>query len=84
MPAQRAEDRALIARIASHTRWAETHDRSAATEPARKGLDARFAREIDPDGKLAPAELAVRIASARRAHFQRMALASARKRRKAS
>lgn len=84
MPAARADDRALIARIASHTRWAQTGDRSAATEPARRGLDARFAREVDPDGTLPQAELETRIASARRAHFQRLALASARKRRRAS
>ena len=48
----RARDRALIARIAAAERWARTPDRSAATEPARRGLRAKFEREADPDGVL--------------------------------
>jgi hypothetical protein len=74
-------DRTLIARIAAHTRWAGEPDRSAATAPARKGLDAKWAREVDPDGVLAPDELARRVENLRQAHMTRMALASARARR---
>lgn len=74
----------LRARIAANDRWARTADRSAATQPARDGLAARFEREVDPEGKLDPAERAIRAASARRAHFQRLALLSARSRRKAA
>ena len=74
-------DRALIARIAAHTRWAGEQDRTAATAPARKGLDAKWAREVDPDGVLAPDELARRVENLRQAHMTRMALASARARR---
>ncbi len=74
-------DRALIARIAAHTRWAGEPDRTAATAPARKGLDAKWAREVDPDGVLAPDELARRVENLRQAHMTRMALASARARR---
>jgi hypothetical protein len=74
-------DRALIARIAAHTRWAGEPDRAAATAPARKGLDAKWAREVDPDGVLPPAELARRVENLRQAHMTRMALASARARR---
>lgn len=74
-------DRALIARIAAHTRWAGEPDRAAATAPARKGLDAKWAREVDPDGTLPPAELARRVENLRQAHMTRMALASARARR---
>ncbi len=48
----RARDRAVIARIAAAERWARTPDRAAATEPARRGLRARFEREVDPDGSL--------------------------------
>lgn len=75
-------DRALIARVAAHTRWAHTDDRAAATAPARKGLEARWAREADPDGTLPADELERRIDNLRRAHMTRMALASARARRK--
>ena len=52
----RARDRAVIARIAAAERWARTSDRAAATEPARRGLRARFEREADPDGVLDAAE----------------------------
>jgi hypothetical protein len=74
-------DRTLIARVAAHTRWAGEPDRKAATAPARRGLDAKWAREVDPDGLLAPDELARRVDSLRQAHMARMALASARARR---
>ena len=74
-------DRTLIARIAAHTRWAGEPDRAAATAPARRGLDAKWAREVDPDGVLAPDELARRVENLRQAHMTRMALASARARR---
>lgn len=74
-------DRALIARVAAHTRWAKERDPSAATAPARKGLEAKWAREVDPDGVMPPDELAKRIQHLRQAHMQRMALASAKARR---
>jgi hypothetical protein len=74
-------DRALVARIAAHTRWAKEPDRQQATSAARKGLDAKWAREVDPDGVLPGDELERRVDSLRRAHMTRMALASARARR---
>ena len=74
-------DRTQIAKIAANARWAKEPDRSAATQAARDGLEARFVREVDPDGVLSPDELAKRVDSARRAHFQRLSLASARSRR---
>lgn len=74
-------DRALVARLAAHTRWAMEPDRTKATSPARKGLDAKWAREVDPDGVLTAGELARRVDNLRRAHMTRMALASARARR---
>lgn len=72
-----SSERSQIARIAANTRWAREDDRTAATQPARDGLDRRFEREVDPDGVLAPDELARRVTSARKAHFQRLALKSA-------
>lgn len=71
----------LRGRIAALERWARTEDRTAATAPARRGLDARFEHEVDPDGTLDPAERARRVEAKRRAHFTRLALLSARSRR---
>lgn len=79
-----AADARQHARIAALDRWARTEDRSAATQPARDGLDARFAREIDPEGKLDPAERAIRVTALRKAHFARLARLSARSRRAAA
>jgi len=42
----------------------------------------KFERQVDPDGTLDPAERALRAASARKAHFSRLALKSAQARRK--
>lgn len=74
-------DRSQIAKIAAHARWARCEDRSAATQAARDGMTRRFEREVDPEGRLAPDELARRVESARRAHYQRIALKSAQSRR---
>jgi len=81
---QSAAEASLNGRIAALERWAKTDDRSAATLPARKGLQARFEREVDPDGELDPAERAHRAGIARRAYFTRLALKSARSRRAAA
>jgi hypothetical protein len=74
-------DRTLAARVAAHSRWASTDDRTAATAPARKAALDRFEREVDPDGTLPPTERAVRAEHARKAYFYRLALASAKARR---
>jgi hypothetical protein len=74
----------LRARIAAHERWAHTKDRQAATAPARAGLDARFAEQVDPDGTLDPAERDKRVRAKRKAHFARLALLSAESRGKAA
>lgn len=76
-------DRALRARIAAHCRWSKCADPVAATEPARKAFADRFAREVDPAGVLPPEERARRAEHAKSAHFLRLALASAKARRKA-
>jgi hypothetical protein len=69
-------DRTLAARIAAAERWAATPDRTAATAPARQGLRAKFAREIDPDGTLPEADLKQRVDHRMRAHMLRMSLAA--------
>lgn len=74
-------DRSQLANIAAHSRWSQTDDRTAATAPARAGLQRKFELQVDPDGVLAPEERAKRAESARRAHFQRLALKSAQSRR---
>lgn len=81
MSAADASDRVLIARVAAHTRWARTDDRRAAMAPLTRGLEAKWAREADPDGVLPPDELARRVEGLRRAHMARMALRSAQARR---
>ncbi len=72
----------LRARLASHASWAQTSDPSARTAPARQKFLDRFEREVDPDGTLPPAERARRAEHARKAYFTRLALASAKARRK--
>ncbi len=72
----------LRARLASHASWAQTSDPSARTAPARQAFLDRFEREVDPDGTLPPAERARRAEHARKAYFTRLALASAKARRK--
>lgn len=79
MPARDPESRVLVAQIAAAERWGRTKDRTEATAPARAGLRAKFAREVDPDGSLAandPAELERRVDHLLRAHMLRMTLAA--------
>ncbi|MFC9765609.1 hypothetical protein [Rhodococcus jostii] len=77
-------ERTLIARLAAHESWARTPNRSARTAPARRALMERFEREVDPNGELSPQERAHRAEHARKAYFTRLALKSARSRRKAA
>lgn len=71
----------LHAQAAAFQSWAMTSDRARRTAPARAARDAKFMRQIDPDGVMDPAELAQRVAAARRAYFSRLSLAAARARR---
>lgn len=79
-----ASERALRARLGGLTKWAVTSDRTAATKPGRSAFEARFEREVDPDGTLPPAERALRADAARRAYFTRLTLRSVSSRRKAN
>lgn len=76
-------ERRLAAQVAAYTSWAHTPDRTARTAPARAAMLAKFELEVDPDGQLPPDERARRAESARKAHFSRLALKSARSRRRA-
>lgn len=76
MPSLNPEHRSIVAQIAAAERWGRTPDRTAATAPARAGLRAKFAREVDPDNTLDPAERERRIDSLARAHMLRMSLAA--------
>jgi hypothetical protein len=64
----------LRGRLAAHTRWSREDDRTAATAKARAAALSRFERQVDPDGRLEPAERARRAESARKAFFAAMAL----------
>lgn len=83
MPVKDPGERALLARIAIHARWAKTDDRSAATAPARRAFRDRFEKQVDPEGVLPPAERAKRADSARKAFYLKLAYKSAAARRKA-
>lgn len=70
--------RALQARAAAHTRWGNTTDRASGTAAAREAAESRFLRQVreehpDLDDRTAR-ELAE---SRRRAHFVKLAIASA-------
>jgi hypothetical protein len=73
-------ERSLRGQIAAHDSWARTSDRSARTANARKAMLDKFEKQVDPDGTLPAAERAKRAEHARKAHFKRLALKSARAR----
>jgi hypothetical protein len=83
MSARTPKERSLLARVAACERWAR-EDGVAGTEKARAkspGQLAYWHDKVDPDRVLDEAERARRAESARKAHFTRLALASARARR---
>jgi hypothetical protein len=82
MPELTPTERTLRAQIAANESWANTENRSARTAPARKAMLEKFESEVDPNNELTPTERAKRAEYKRRAHFKRMALASARARRR--
>lgn len=61
------------ARAAALERWAREPDPVTATQSARDGFLARFERQIDPDGKLDPADRRARAERLRRAYMIRLA-----------
>ncbi|MDQ3574976.1 MAG: hypothetical protein M3404_08670 [Actinomycetota bacterium] len=75
-------ERVLRARLAAHASWANTHDPTARTAPGRAAALARFEDEVDPDHVLPEEERRRRAQHAMRAHMTRLALRSARARRR--
>ncbi len=76
------QTRRLAGQIAAHISWSRTEDRSARTAAARKAMLDRFEREVDPGSTLAPVDRARRAEHARKAYFARLALQSAKARRR--
>lgn len=73
------EQRTTRARIAALTRWSK-EDPKAQAERMQEGLMEKFRRQVDPEGRLTEAERERRAEAARRAHMQRLALASSKAR----
>ena len=78
------DERRMRAQIAAASRWAKTDDRKQATAKARSGLRAKFEREADPAGTLAPDKLEYRVQQLMRAHMLRMSLKAKKARRAAA
>ncbi len=78
-------ERTLRARIGAHALHSR-YDSHELTAPGRAAaataLDLRLLTEIDPQNVLAEAERQRRLAHARKAHFSKLALKSARARQK--
>ena len=76
--------KSLPHQISANSRWSQ-EDPTAQGIRLRAGLDAKFLHEVDPNNELPEAERRRRAEAARRAYYQRLALASvkARKARKA-
>jgi hypothetical protein len=68
-------------RIGGLIAWSR-NDAATMTGAAHRGFRARFEREVDPEGKLDPAERAARAERARRAYMLSLAARSAKARRK--
>ena len=75
----------LAAQIAANSRWSK-EDPTEQGRIMRAGLERRFLNEVDPNRELPEAERLRRVECAKRAYYQRLALASAkaRKARKAT
>lgn len=74
-------ERSQRARIAALTSWGNTDDRAKRTGPGTRASLARFDRMV-PDDVTDPAERARRADAYRKAHFAKLALASAQARRR--
>jgi len=79
-----AAQRRRRARIAAHTSWANTADRTARTSPGTQAFLERFARQVDPDRKLPDEVRAAMAQHARTAYMLQLAEKSAAARRRRS
>jgi hypothetical protein len=75
-------ERKLRSSIAGNAR--RKKDTGADPHIGQRGLRAKYAREIDPDGNLPERELNRRVDNAIKEHMARMSLAASRQRRKAA
>lgn len=75
--------KSLPHQVAANSRWSREspHGPDSTPAKARAGLEARFLREVDPNNDLPEPERRRRAECARRAFYQRLALASAKARR---
>jgi hypothetical protein len=73
------EERRLRARLAAYSMHAAGKTNTAAATAAS---EARWAKQVDPDGVLSPDERDKRIRAAKKAHFTRLAFLSAKARRR--
>lgn len=81
-PDETPAERSLRGRMAVHRSWANTSNRTARTAPGRQAFEARFEREVDPDGLLPLGERRRRAEDARRAYFANLSRQAAAARRK--
>ena len=75
------KERVLHSRLAAHTLHSK-YDSKALTASARQAFLDSFEKEVDPEGLLPVPERQRRAAHARKAYFTKLALKSARARRK--
>ncbi len=75
-------ERTLRARLGAHQSWANTTDRTARTEAARRAAESKFTKEARlKHPEATEAQIAAAAESLRKAHFTRMGLLSAQARR---
>lgn len=82
MPRNRTESElSMLGRLGAHSMHAQ-HDSRRTSLPGRQAFLSSFEKQADPDGTLSPEERARRAEHLKKAHFTRLALLSAQKRRK--
>jgi hypothetical protein len=74
-------ERVLTGRLGAYTAHSR-HDGHEMTRAARAAFESKFERDVDPYGVLPIEERLRRAEMARKAHYTRLALASAKARRK--
>lgn len=74
------EQRHLRAQIAANARWSRYHAREDHSDVMKEVMRARLEREVDPEGKLPPAERAKLMRAAGRRKSAELNAAKARKR----
>ena len=74
-------ERTLAGRIGAYSLHSQ-RDSKEITANARRAFLSKFDELVDPRGELPPAERARRAEAARKAHFAKLSLASAKARRK--